>query len=121
MRRGPCHGCNRDWDHHKKDCDDSKKENCCCVEEMAKQLKRHRNDFVAVFEKNAIVFGTIDDVKDDAVLKMEVFLKLYFFGDRFLPFFSLDEVFISICEIEEFATFEQARAQEIANTLQITN
>ncbi|KSU82784.1 hypothetical protein AS030_15270 [Fictibacillus enclensis] len=57
---------------------------------------------VLVFEKNAVILGTIKDLKDDSVLVLKEVLKVSFFGN--VPATTtVDKLFISICEITEFA------------------
>jgi len=113
-------GCHKEHKHH-----DNKNCKCECVDALADALKDNENEFVVVFEKNAIVIGRIDEVRDDKVLVLDVVIaKFAFFGDRVVPFFPIVGVitfdaYISICEITEFLTVDgPGGAQTFANNLQ---
>ncbi|MGE7667900.1 hypothetical protein ACQKMN_19780 [Ureibacillus composti] len=121
-------GCHKGHGRNHHDNDDNVNKNCCCVEGLAEQLEDNEGEFVIVFEKNAIVIGRIDDVRDDQVLVLEdVLLKVAFFDDRRVrvtptvnPTITFD-AFISICEITEFLVINAqnpgAAAQTIANNI----
>ncbi|MDM5334326.1 hypothetical protein QUF56_13900 [Ureibacillus composti] len=115
-------GCHKEHKHHDNKNNDCK---CECVDALAEALKDNENEFVVVFEKNAIVIGRIDEVRDDRVLVLDIVIaKFAFFGDRVVPFFPIVGVvtfdaYISICEITEFLTIDgPGGAQSMATTLQ---
>ncbi|MFJ8237118.1 hypothetical protein ACIQ34_15525 [Ureibacillus sp. NPDC094379] len=123
------YGCSRPGCHKSRHYNDNNvNKNCCCVEGLAEQLEDNEGEFVIVFEKNAIVIGRIDEVRDDQVLVLEdVLLKVAFFDDRRVrvtpgvnPTITFD-AFISICKITEFlviiAQNPRAAAQTIANNI----
>jgi hypothetical protein len=77
---------------------------CECVEELADQLKKHIGEQAFVFEKIGFVHGTIIKVINDSILVMENVSKVASFGNVTISTGAF-ELFISICEITEFAPF----------------
>lgn len=89
-------------DHHRPM--KKEKENCCCIDGLADQLKKFRGHWVVIFEKNAVVWGFIKEVKDKDVVILEDAIKVLLNSPYYLPpFFEFDKLIISICEIIEFA------------------
>ncbi|MFP5110649.1 hypothetical protein ACSU6B_28675 [Neobacillus sp. C211] len=82
---------------------------CCCAEEMAEQLEKNRGKRVAVFEKNAVITGTIKEVKDDKVLVLTDVFKFQAFGNAQV-IIVVEKLFVSICEITEFAPIDSGGA-----------
>jgi len=111
---------------YKPECCDRKKKKkseCCnCVEGLAGQLKRLRGQAVIVFEKNAVIFGTVRAVRgDDSVLVLEDALKFAFFPGDAQVILGVNRLFISICEITEFAPTGFGQAETALNNFKSTN
>lgn len=79
---------------------DSKKKDDHCNRSLAAQLRKNIGQWVVIYEKNAIVYGYVVDVKDYATVVLEDAIKLVFDFPLLLEF---DNLVISICEITEFA------------------
>lgn len=69
---------------------------------MAKQLKKLDGQLIAVFEKDYLVFGIVETVKDKQVLVLSPGIKFKPGTGFFLPF---ETAYISICDISEVTTF----------------
>jgi hypothetical protein len=109
-------------DHKRKKCDDKRKNSdanqCCCVEEMAERLEDFEGFFVFLYEgvNEAFVQGVIEEVIDEKILHLSTLSGLDVFKTIFLPgggaiSNTFQDLYISICEISEFAPiFEVATA-----------
>ncbi|ULM97922.1 hypothetical protein L8956_04110 [Peribacillus frigoritolerans] len=95
-------------DDNRKKSDDNQ---CCdCVEEMADRLEDFEGFFVHVYEgvNEVFVQGVIDEVIDGKILHLSTVLGLDVSKQTFLPgggaiTIQYQDLFISICEISEFA------------------
>ncbi|KMT21821.1 hypothetical protein [Clostridium cylindrosporum] len=100
----------RKYDDHKKCYDHKKKDSkCCdeCVKTLAEQLEKYKCEYVAVFEKDAVVIGRVKAVINDSVLVLVDGIKFVEGIPFFIPF---DKIFISICAIKEFIPFTADQA-----------
>ncbi|MDQ1002135.1 hypothetical protein QFZ28_002535 [Neobacillus niacini] len=77
---------------------------CCnCAEEMAEKLKQFENHFGIIFEGNkASIQGSIIEVIDDKILRMERVVKTLYTPSLGPAFFNAEILFISICDITQF-------------------
>ena len=88
-----------------------------CVEELAEQLEKFIGRDVIVFEKNAFIFATIKDVKYDSVLVLEDANKTQIFAQNAFIQVVVPKLFVSICEITEFAPLNQGSGCTLLNNL----
>ncbi|KQL34446.1 hypothetical protein [Psychrobacillus sp. FJAT-21963] len=94
-------------DDKRKKCDGNQ---CCCVEEMADRLEDFEGFFVHVYEgvNEVLVQGVIDEVIDGKILHLSTVLGIDVAKQTFLPgggaiTIQYQDLYISICEISEFA------------------
>lgn len=78
-----------------------------CVNEMADNLKRFRGVPVIVFEKNAIMLGTVKVVLDDLVLVLKDVIKYISLSGQIFEV-EVPRLFVSICDITEFAPIKSS-------------
>lgn len=103
----------------------SEESQCCeCAEEMADQLERFENFFSVVFEgenNQTVVFGTIREVIDGEVLHMEDVQKQIILdsGNTFNFFFN--DLYISICEINQFSPLFEVTAATAGQVATLQN
>lgn len=89
--------------NNSKNCNVQHKNDCCCVDTMAKQLKKMEGQLVAVFEKDYIALGFVEKVINKEVLVLSPVVKVIV--STLLPIpLPLGKAYISICDIIEFAT-----------------
>lgn len=89
-----------------------------CVNEMAENLERFRGVPVIVFEKNAIMLGTVKVVLDDLVLVLKDVIKYTSIGDQLFQV-EVPRLFVSICDITEFAPIDPDSRSTFLNSNQL--
>ena len=106
-------------DDKRKKCDDKRKKSddnqCCCVEEMADRLEDFEGFFVFVYEgvNEAFVQGLIEEVIDGKILHLsnlggQGVIKTILLPGGGAISNQFQDLYISICEISEFAPLFEA-------------